>query len=151
MLGDIRRDLVLGRVLVQLAGCFSPKRARINRVSRRPPKGPREHRREMVLPTHSDDRWGCGTTPFATFLCCLIHHRRHLLRLFFGVIAAVETFGAVLVEPCHNPMKLDHRTPSVSGLPLVFGFAFAFGHAQPRAASRGAYQSSPQSALPHPC
>ena len=33
----------------------------------------------------------------------------------FAVIAAVE---AVLVEPDHNPMKLDHGTPSVSGLEL---------------------------------
>jgi hypothetical protein len=33
-------------------------------------------------------------------------------------------------------MKLDHRTPSVSGLALVFGFAFAFDHAQfPRSKS----------------
>src|SRR5438477_11248789 len=79
----------------------------------------------------------CRASLLATFLCCLIHHRRHLLRLFFGVIAALETFGAVLVEPCHNPMKLDHRTPSVSGLPLVFGFAFAFGHAQPPRSKSG--------------
>jgi hypothetical protein len=70
------------------------------------------------------------------FLRCLIHHSRRLLRLFFGLIAAVEAFGAVLVEPDHNPMKLDHRTPSVSGLALAFGFGFAFGHAQsPRSKS----------------
>src|SRR5438477_9398159 len=74
----------------------------------------------------------------ATLLCCLIHHRRHLLRLFFGIIAAVEAFGAVLVEPGHNPMKLDHRTPSVSGLALAFGFGFAFHQwLSPRAARSG--------------
>jgi hypothetical protein len=28
-------------------------------------------------------------------------------------------------------MKLDHRTPSVSGLALVLRFGFAFDHAQP--------------------
>jgi hypothetical protein len=28
-------------------------------------------------------------------------------------------------------MKLNHGTPSVSGLVLVFGFGFAFDHAQP--------------------
>jgi hypothetical protein len=42
---------------------------------------------------------------------------------FFAVIAAVE---AVLVEPDHNPMKLDHGTPSVSGLALGFGVGFEF-------------------------
>ena len=71
-------------------------------------------------------------------LGCLIPRGRRLLRLFFGLIAAVEAFGAVLVEPDHNPMKLDHGTPSVSGLALVFGFGFGFGfdHAQlPRSKS----------------
>src|SRR5262249_13061592 len=62
---------------------------------------------------------------------------RHILRLFFGLIAAVEAFGAVLVEPDHNPMKLDHGTPSVSGLTLVFGFGFAFDHAQPPRSKSG--------------
>jgi hypothetical protein len=53
-------------------------------------------------------------------------------RLFFGVIAAVEAFGAVFVEPDHNPMKLDHGTPSVS----ASAFGFGFGHAQsPRSKS----------------
>ena len=66
----------------------------------------------------------------------LIHQSRHLLRLFFGVIAAVETFGAVFVEPNHNPMKLDHGTPSVSALAFGFGFGFVFGHVQsPRSKS----------------
>jgi hypothetical protein len=56
--------------------------------------------------------------------------------IFFGVIAAVETFGAVFVEPNHNPMKLDHGTPSVSALAFGFGFGFVFGHVQsPRSKS----------------
>jgi len=62
----------------------------------------------------------------------LIHHSRHFFRLFFGVITAVEAFGAVLIEPRHNPMKFNHRTPSVSRLAVVFVFGFAFDYdAQP--------------------
>jgi hypothetical protein len=91
---------------------------------------------------------------FAAFPGSLIHHSRHILRLFFGVIAAVVAFGAVFVEPDHNPMKLDHGTPIVSGLALVFGFGFAFDHTHlaqqvgelskvrcnpPRLVSRGCY------------
>src|SRR5207248_7635652 len=80
--------------------------------------------------------WWAATSLLATLQRRLIHLRRHTLRLFFGLIAAVEAFGAVLVEPSHNPMKLDHGTPSISGLALFFGFGF--GHLSPRAVSRGA-------------
>jgi hypothetical protein len=34
-------------------------------------------------------------------------------------------------------MKLDHGTPSVSGLALVFGFGFGFHHAQPPRSKSG--------------
>src|SRR6516165_3019744 len=56
-------------------------------------------------------------------------------------MGGVEAFGAVLVQPGDNPMKLDYGTPSVSGLALAFGFGFgfAFDHAQPPRTNSGSF------------
>jgi len=56
-----------------LAGCLAPEKARINRVSQRPPKGARRGIRKIVLPTHSDDTWGEDAPQHA-------HHHHFLLR-----------------------------------------------------------------------
>src|SRR6516164_1919980 len=53
-----------------MAGCLAPEKARINRVSQRPPKGARRGIGKIVLPTHGRRYLGrgCATTRAPTAL-----------------------------------------------------------------------------------
>src|SRR5262249_44074207 len=86
-----------------MAGCLAPAKARINRVSRPPPKGARRGIGKIVLPTYGDDTWG-GDAPQHT------HHQRFSLRgkekghqSFWWPKSGRNTTASPRKDAAHNP------------------------------------------------